>query len=94
MNAQPRQWNTTLRVEKRYGVLRYVVEFSDGRLRASLYGVLPVGPPSVLKQAAWEDADEWLLHVRPPKQRPVCRAHFPKDKQHRKHHGRGRAIAA
>ncbi len=99
MKTQPRKWTTALRVEQRYGVSRYVVEFSNGHLSASLYGTL--GPlaatPSTLKQAAWESACEWFSHVQATNRqplRPVRRAHFPGNRQHRKHHGFGRRVAA
>jgi len=38
-----RRWFATLRVEKRCGLMHYVAEFTDGQLRASLYG--SVNPP-------------------------------------------------
>jgi hypothetical protein len=35
-----RPWTTTLRVEQHCGTTRYVVEFTNGQLRASLCGSL------------------------------------------------------
>jgi hypothetical protein len=63
----PRQWVGNLRIEQRCGALRYIVQFTDGRLRASLYGNLEplTASPSALKQAAWTAALNWMAHTRP-----------------------------
>ena len=93
-----RRWFATLRVEKRCGLMHYVAEFTDGQLRASLYGsVNPLtASPSALKQAAWEAAIEWLSHIqRVPKRPlwPVRRVYFTKNRSRHKQ-GFGRAAAA
>jgi hypothetical protein len=95
----PREWATTLRVEKRRGITRYVVTFSDGRTRASLFGTLKpfTNSSADLKQEAWETALNWLAHVQPVSRRPrreYQRVHFPVNRQRRKHHGFGRRAAA
>lgn len=92
----PRQWAGNLRIEQRRGALRYIVQFTDGRLRASLYGNLePLTTiPSALKQAAWVAALNWLAHTRhganspPPqiKKLRYFRGHVkPGNKNHRQH---------
>lgn len=96
MKSEPRKWVTTLRTEKRRGTVGYVVEFTDGRLRASLYGSLPLAAHSALRQAAWESAIEWLSHVQTAPRRlrrNYQRIHFPKNRSHRKHHAFGRKAA-
>ncbi len=99
MKRQPRKWTAAFRIERRYGVMRYIAEFTDGHLRASFYGsVNPLAnSPSVLRQAAWEAAVEWISHVQPVPQRPmqpVRRIHFPENRQRRKHHRGLRRAAA
>lgn len=87
----PRQWSTSLRVERRYGVTRYVAQFSDGLLRASLFGSL-AGDLSEVKQAGLMAAVDWMAHVHPiPRRpfRPVRRVHFPRNKS-RKSHRKGK----
>ena len=59
-----REWLTTLRVEQRRGSTYYVVSFSNGLTRASLYGSL-AATPSEVKRVAWETALDWLAHVKP-----------------------------
>lgn len=66
-----RTWAATLRIEQRYGVMRYVLLFTNGRLTASLFG--SIDPRSSLSptEIGWQVAADWLSHVRPhqPKRR-------------------------
>lgn len=72
---QARTWATSLRIEQRYGALRYVVLFSDGRLTASLFGSVDDSVSSrSAEEIAWQVAAGWLSHVRPqPKRRRSTR---------------------
>lgn len=68
MNARrPRKWIMSLRIEQRYGSLRYVLTFTDGVLCASLFGSFDLNTsPSALSSAAWKVAADWLSHVQAP----------------------------
>jgi len=86
-----RQWSRHLRIERRYGRTQFVAEFTDGYLRASLYGSLDTlkAGPSALQQAGWEAACEWMSHVIPNAHKPrreYQRIHFPVNHQRRKSH--------
>lgn len=94
-----RLWTTSLRLEKRRGVTRYVIAFSNGHTRASLFGTLRpfTHSPADQKQEAWESALNWLAHVQPTPHRPrreYQRVHFPINRQRRKHRSFGRRAAA
>jgi hypothetical protein len=105
--GQPRKWTTALRIESRYGATRYVIQFSDGHLRASLYGsVRPLATsPPALTEAAWQVAADWLAHLSPgtaglqvgtswnPK-KEIRRIHFPVNRRRRKSRGFGGSKAA
>ena len=83
-----RHWTTSLRVERRRGITRYVIAFTDGTTRASLFGTLrPFTSPADQKLEAWESALDWLAHVTPEPRKlakPILRNYFPENRQRRK----------
>ena len=85
-----RQWTTALRVENRRGVTRYVVSFSNGVTRASLFGTLRPfnNSPADQKLEAWECALDWMAHITPTPRKltkPILRNFFPANRERRKH---------
>lgn len=62
-DAVPRTWATSLRLEHRHGVTRYVVNLSDGQTTATLLGAVDSDSPLSPSETAWKAAAEWLSHV-------------------------------
>jgi hypothetical protein len=94
-----RRWITNLRVERRRGAVRYVIAFTDGVTRASLFGTLHSFTNCLADQEreAWECAVDWLAHIQPVPQAPkrsYQRIYFPVNRERRKYKGSGRSKAA
>lgn len=85
-------WAQRIRIDRRHGVARFVVELTNGHTFVALVGE----PESLdvddveLTTEALDAVDLWSRHVRTyiPRRRPPLptrRVGFPRDREHRKH---------